>query len=260
MSRNKKVRRNDTGVTRGSYILGVLFFIAVLVSEFYLIRKVHTVMTDVDGIPVRQIQIKGDLHYLDRQEVEEFFMANPESHNLYTMDLSQVRTYMETMPWISRVTMQKKLPDILSIQITEHKPIAYYNDGILVTDWSVIYPEKAVLPEGTPILSGPEKLARSVYEMYCDVNLFLEKYGFRISELSINESNVWSLKLDNGLPLILGRNDDVGFVTEQNNVFMWRLGNFIEAYPHIENKNTIEYIDLRYDTGIAVKWIDSSGK
>ena len=156
--------------------------------------------------------------------------------------------------------MQKKLPDILTIKIIEHKPLAYYNQGVLVADWSVIYPDDAKLPEGMPILSGPEKMARSVYEMYCDVNVFLERYGFHVAELSINESNVWSLKLNDGLLLILGRNDDVGPASEQNNVFMWRLNNFIEAYPHIENKNTIEYIDLRYDTGIAVKWIDTSGQ
>ena len=98
MARNKNVQQKYSGVTRGSYILGVLFFIAVLVFDFCFIKKVYTVMTDVDGIPVRQIQIKGDLNYMTKQDVEEFFMANPESHNLYTMDLFQMRSYMETMP------------------------------------------------------------------------------------------------------------------------------------------------------------------
>ena len=260
MARNKNVQQKYSGVTRGSYILGVLFFIAVLVFDFCFIKKVYTVMTDVDGIPVRQIQIKGDLNYMTKQDVEEFFMANPESHNLYTMDLFQMRSYMETMPWINRVTMQKKLPDILTLNITEHKPLALYNDGILVADWSVIHPKNTNLLKESPALFGPEKLARSVYEMYCDVNIFLERAGYHVYELGINDNNIWSLRLSDGVRLILGNNDDIGFTTDQNNVFMWRLNNFIEAYPHIENKNTIEYVDWRYDTGIAVKWKDISGQ
>ena len=126
---------------------------------------------------------------------------------------------------IANKILQKKLPDILTLNITEHKPLALYNDGILVADWSVIHPKNTNLLKESPALFGPEKLARSVYEMYCDVNIFLERAGYHVYELGINDNNIWSLRLSDGVRLILGNNDDIGFTTDQNNVFMWRLNN-----------------------------------
>ncbi len=249
----------EPGITRGEYIFGVIFFLAALAGQCCLIGYLYDQLTDVEAIQVRKVQIKGNLKYLTQKDVEDYFMAGPESRNLYTMDPVRVREYMESMPWINRVTIQKKLPDILAVRVTEHEPLAYFNDGVLVSDWSVIYPGKTDLGGSFPYLSGPDNLARAVYETYCDLDNHLRSYGFRIARLNLDDNFIWDLELEGGLKLRLGRDETVDSSSDFNNRFISRLNNFIDVYPHIQDKNNIEYIDLRYDTGVAVKWFDSSG-
>lgn len=51
------------------------------------------------------------------------------------------------------------------------------------------------------------------------------------------------MQLDKGPVLILGRGDVVA-----------RLQRFIDVYPLLDEHERIAYLDLRYDTGIAVGW------
>ena len=43
------------------------------------------------------------------------------------------------------------------------------------------------------------------------------------------------------------------------NILKDRIKLFLELYQYIDNKENIEYIDLRYETGVAVKWKDIEG-
>lgn len=48
--------------------------------------------------------------------------------------------------------------------------------------------------------------------------------------------------------------DELSSSLSGENVLLKRLRRFVEAYPHLENQTAIQYIDLRYQTGFAVKW------
>lgn len=80
-----------------------------------------------------------------------------------------------------------------------------------------------------------------------------------ITELVLSERFAWQLTLNDGVTLNLGREDRVK-----------RVQRFMDIYPQIkklalekaknQNKNQdeenqqVDYIDLRYDTGLAVGW------
>ena len=70
-----------------------------------------------------------------------------------------------------------------------------------------------------------------------------------IDELVLSERFAWQLTLNDGVTLNLGREKRIE-----------RIQRFMDAYPQIKdqsnNKNNqqVDYIDLRYDTGIAVGW------
>ena len=69
-----------------------------------------------------------------------------------------------------------------------------------------------------------------------------------IQELSLSERYAWDIKLRSGISLRLGRTE-----------FMDRLQRFIDVYPVLlKQDKTIDYVDLRYDTGFAVGWKASS--
>jgi cell division protein FtsQ len=62
--------------------------------------------------------------------------------------------------------------------------------------------------------------------------------------MSLSERFAWRLTLVGGLTLDLGRTE-----------FIDRVQRFVDLYPLlINNERYLEYVDLRYDTGMAVGW------
>lgn len=69
-----------------------------------------------------------------------------------------------------------------------------------------------------------------------------------IDELSLSERFVWQVQLKNGIKLNLGRQE-----------FIDRLQRFIDVYPLLaQQEKAVKYVDLRYDTGVAVGWNDDN--
>ena len=67
-----------------------------------------------------------------------------------------------------------------------------------------------------------------------------------IDELFLSERFAWQITLKNAIKLNLGRQE-----------FIDRLQRFVDVYPLLkEQPKAVEYIDLRYDTGLAVGWSD----
>lgn len=65
-----------------------------------------------------------------------------------------------------------------------------------------------------------------------------------IAELSLSERFAWQVQLKNGIELNLGRQE-----------FIDRLQRFIDVYPLLtQQEKAVKYVDLRYDTGVAVGW------
>ena len=77
----------------------------------------------------------------------------------------------------------------------------------------------------------------------------LEPLGLRISHLTMNERRAWSLYLNNGLQLRLGRNDA-----------HLRLLRFVRVYAKVlkPQQDKIDSVDLRYTNGFAVRWRDGA--
>ena len=65
-----------------------------------------------------------------------------------------------------------------------------------------------------------------------------------IDELFLSERFAWQITLQNQVRLNLGRQE-----------FIDRLQRFVDVYPLLkQDKRAVEYVDLRYDTGLAVGW------
>ena len=122
-------RSESDRVTRGQLIGRITRFLLVVLFEVYLVHWVYVNMTAVDSIQVRHILVEGNFQYLNRTDVENYFTNNYNQYNLLTMDLNEVRTDIESLSWVKSVYLRKMLPDVLVINIEEHVPVAYYNQG-----------------------------------------------------------------------------------------------------------------------------------
>ena len=100
-----------------------------------------------------------------------------------------------------------------------------------------------------PLLKGPEQSERKLTEHLLEMQRMLEPLGLHIARLDLSERRAWSMTLDNGLELDLGRKETYP-----------RLLRFVRVYPGVlaSKAGAIQRIDLRYTNGFAVRWRDGA--
>ncbi|MGN1394716.1 MAG: cell division protein FtsQ/DivIB [Succinivibrionaceae bacterium] len=233
---------------------GFLCLLIFLFFEGFLLYFLHVSLTSVDAIPVGKIQVEGELDYISANDIEQFLLKNPESGNIFTMNFTEMRQYLEDLPWIYQTSLRKKAPNILVVSIVENKPIAYFNNGILTNHWKVVYPNLEIVKAKLVHLYGKEEFAQQMYDRYIEFNNYLLESGMHILSLTFTDNFVWKLRLNNGIELILGKDvDNVFLGKNKKNILLSRLKKFVLTYPYIENKQNIDYVDLRYNTGFSLK-------
>jgi cell division protein FtsQ len=169
----------------------------------------------------------------------------------FTVDLERVRTSLEKLPWVREARVERRWPDTLQVSLTEHVPLARWNDDALVSAAGEVF--VAASSGRLPRLSGPEGSSAEVVAAYRRYQSALAPLGTRIAELRLSPRRAWRMRLDNGMQLALGR--------EQADA---RLARFVALYPRLFGARPAAdgvaaapvapaTVDLRYTDGFAVR-------
>ncbi|MHB1401741.1 MAG: cell division protein FtsQ/DivIB [Thiobacillus sp.] len=177
----------------------------------------------------------------------------------FTVDLEGVRNSLEKLPWVREARVERRWPDTLVVSLTEHVPLARWNDNALINEAGEVF--VAAADTRLPRLSGPEESSAEVVAAYRRHQAALAPLGMTIDELRLSPRRAWRLRLANGMQLALGR--------EQADA---RLARFIAVYPRLFGAQpatqdlaaaapgaapsapiTPATVDLRYPDGFAVR-------
>jgi cell division protein FtsQ len=97
-------------------------------------------------------------------------------------------------------------------------------------------------------LYGMDSTSSLVLQTWREIVPKFTKLGLTISSVVLNDRQAWQLILENGIRLELGKDS----LDE-------RLERFFSLYNQLgQDSQKVSYIDLRYDTGAAIGWIDSA--
>ncbi|WP_199610716.1 cell division protein FtsQ/DivIB [Flocculibacter collagenilyticus] len=228
-----------------SFWLGVMFFVVVLVGLTYVGQKVVFWLGEGGDAPVSEIIIMGERHHTNEEMITQ--AITPEQFtSLFDLDVNQVQQQVEALPWIYSASIRKQWPGKLHIYVVEQQAVAIWNNDLLLNVNSEVFsapiaPEQRLLPK----LFGPEGSEIDAWREFKGLNALLKINDFEIKELLLSERFAWQVVLSNGIQLQLGQKETVERV-------QW----FIDLYPTISTHNNaqIDVVDLRYDTGLAVKW------
>lgn len=181
----------------------------------------------------------------------------------FTVDLERVRSSLEKLPWVSEARVERRWPDTLVVTLTEHVPLARWNDNALVSKSGDVF--VAALNQSLPRLFGPEDSSAEVVEAYRRHQAALAPLGMSIDELRLTPRRAWRMRLNNGMQLALGRiqGDE-------------RLARFVALYPRLFPKPVEAAtasgtaatlaaapiapvtVDLRYSDGFALRMPNSA--
>lgn len=193
-------------------------------------------------LPVSRIKVLGttqpDVPAAIQARVAPFL-----AKSFFKIDLPKVQQQLETLPWVEQASIARHWPSQLTITVKEHKPLARWASGGIITQAGAWID---VDVHGLPlVLAGPQGQQGRVWAMYRHVQRTLEPLALQVASLTLAERGAWTLTLDNGMQVFLGR-DQV----------RTRLQRFVSVYPSTLRSLSpqIKYVDMRYTQGFALGW------
>ena len=245
-------RRNKVGATRKApqkpreavdwgqrlrVMLTLLTLLVLIGGGVYLHQE--------DTLPVLHVTVEGDLQHTDRQQLQQVVKPYV-TGSFIDVDVAGLRTAAQQLAWVDQIQVRRVWPDTLHLIVSEHQPVARWNeDGLVNNRGQVFSPDAASFPEGLVHLYGPEGsselMARRLVAMQKDLNAL----DLRIRDLRMDERRSWGMTFTNDLQLHLGRADSEARLQRFIRVFGGQLATYREQ---------IATIDMRYTNGLAVQW------
>ena len=230
-----------------TFWFGVAFFVAVIVAILSFGIFLNKSLSAEESAPVTSVAIAGEMPYTTRLDIENA-IEKVNLGNFFNLDVNDVQRKVAQLPWVYSVSVRKKWPNELKIYVVDQKPIAHWNGDFLINaNGKAFQADVQRLAKKLPAFFGPEGTEQIALENFRNLNKLLDFSQLAIDELVLTERFAWQLILNDGVTINLGRDSRVE-----------RIQRFMDVYPEIKmNKKQgqqVDYVDLRYDTGLAVGW------
>lgn len=192
-----------------------------------------------------------ELRHVNALTVRSIALPNVKG-NFFTVDLNEVRSAFEAVPWVREASVRREWPDKLIVSLEEYQPLGVWgNDGRLIsTKGDLFTVNMAEAEEDYDLLkfAGPEGSEKEVLDRYNDFCKQFAEIHLVPKEVMLSDRYAWSVRLDNGLTVEFGREKNQGTMSHLMN-------RLLKAYPQLAQKadNGIESIDMRYPNGVALK-------
>lgn len=196
-------------------------------------------------LPIKQIQALGTFTHINEDMLRQV-VARTVRGGYFTVNVDEVQQAVNAIPWVAQDSVRRVWPDTLAITVIEQQTQAEWAKGGLVNQQGVLFfPERNTYPKGLPVFDGPSGTERNLTEIYQMAKAIIAPLQLQIHEIHMDSRRAISLKLSNGIEVILGRDDTRN-----------RLERFTRVYRKLlaQRANDIARVDLRYSNGLAVGW------
>ena len=197
---------------------------------------------------VKAVEIAGVVH-TPRADVEKL-TARYTGANLFQLDIAEVQRDLGSIAWISRIDIEKKLPDTLRIRVTERTPVALARVGAEIhyvdesgSAFAALSPSvgNADLPL---IVDATEKDLPRCVELIAEIRKHDPELFARVSEVRPLPPHAFAM-FDRELGAFV-------YVTREELSQKWLT---LHAITRAEGlgRGSIAYADLRFDNRIVIK-------
>lgn len=183
--------------------------------------------------------------FVTEESLERYIKAEIDD-SFFTLDVAEVSEVILTYPWVKQVKARKVWPHTLMLDVEEHQPWLNLNNEQLISKEGIVFQADNINQfDQLPLLTGSYGKISDLLSMYHFFSEQMPENEFRITELSVSPHNGWTMQLENGIVLFLG-----------NKELSDRLERFLTVIESInqQQKQRLAYIDMRYQSGVAVGW------
>ena len=229
-------------------IAGILLAIALIVLP---VAAVVNGWIGAERFPLTKLRVASDARHVDDAELQKV-LAPFAKQGFFAVRLDDAQIALAKLPWVEEAEVSKKWPDVLEVKIREHRPLALWDDTLLLSERGRLYPRSAMgdaLPKGLPQLGGDARRVAEVLAFYNQSRELFAPLGLGVRELRQDARGSWSLRLSDGAQVLVGR-----FDAEQ------RVRRFAGLLPKLiaPEGRALQRADLRYANGFALKWIEAT--
>ncbi len=196
--------------------------------------------------PIKQVQLAQPLVRVSAQQVQA--VAQQHLHgNIFKADVNAAQTALAALPWVGKAQVKRIWPDTVVVSLTERVLVAHWDHQRLVDSNGELF--SAETSEALPqfMAETTDAAARVPPLMVAKLASFqaaLRPTGLQIAKLHYSARSAWTLELDNGITVRLGRENEAE-----------RLQHFVWAWPRVLQAQAadINYVDMRYKDGFALR-------
>ncbi len=193
--------------------------------------------------PLSRLRVTGQFERVQGEELRAA-VAPYASRGFFAADLDAAQRAVARLPWVDQAQVRKEWPDVLEIHVVEHKPFAFWGEDKLLSERGRLFPLPADLAdERLPRLGGPDARSAEVVELYNEARALFAPLGYGVAQLGMDARGSWSMTLDNGLEVVVGRDDARA-----------RLHRFARVLPQLlaRQARPVARADLRYTNGFTL--------
>ena len=216
-------------------IANLLFGISLVLVLYGSVRYVLRLPV----FPLRVVELTAAPQHVPVELLEKV-VHEQLSGNFFTVDLERTRQVFEKLPWVRKVSVRRKFPWSLEVDVEELVALARWNATSLVNTYGEVF--AATTDQPLPLFVGQPDTSVQMTQMYADLSATLQPLHQQIAQITLSPRYAWQVKLDKGMVLELGR--------EQ---MQERLSRFVKVYPYslAELVRPTNHVDLRYRNGFA---------
>ena len=218
----------------------LVFLGALVFSVFFAIKHVKL----SNHFPIKTVRVYGAMH--TSQQIIQDQLLPLVKRSFFSVNVGYVRNRILQMPWVANAYVRRSWPDRIDITIVEKKATAKWNDQNLLSNAGELFsPPAETYPADLPQFLGPDGKHIVMLQYFDQMNRILDPLHAKISYLELTPYLTWKLTLNNGITLRVGHKD-----------ILTRLGHFVKVYSKIvaDRASEVEYVDLRYSNGVAIRW------
>lgn len=200
-----------------------------------------------DRWPLSKLRVHGEFKRVDAALLRAVVLPHAQ-RGFFAVRLQDAQDAIEQLPWVERAEVRKRWPDVLEILIVEHRPFARWGSDRLLSEHGRLFPIPGDLAQAPlPQLGGPDTQVQEVVKLYNESRALFAPLGFGVDRVVMDRRGSWSLALDSGTEVVVGRADA-----------RLRLGRFARMLPQLlaRNAQPLQRADLRYTNGFALTWAE----
>lgn len=222
-----------------NWIASLLYALAAVL----MLYAVFFLLINLPVFPLRQIDVNGQLSHVNRDQVK-LIVQREMKGNFFTLDINRIRSAFEKLPWVRTVNVRRRWPDRLEVVLEEHQALARWGGIGLVNTRGEVF--QAASDSELPEFIGPTpESAKDIAEHYEYFKATLEPLKLTPQQIVLSPRRSWQVRLKGGLNLELGREE-----------VKQRLAKLAGVYERTVAKlpASVNYVDLRYPNGFAVRY------